>query len=170
VADGLFDGPDLAEDDTRALLVGYLDWYRDALLRKLSGLSEAALRTHVEGVGWTPLGLVQHLTGVERRWLQWGFRAEPVVGFPPGGDAEEWSVEHRSTTEVLDAWQAQAAISRHVVATADLDERAEPGGRFADTAHAPPLIRILFHLLQEYARHVGQLDIVRQLLDGTTGE
>lgn len=57
----LLDGPPLAESDPRALLLGYLDWYRDALMRKLDGLSDAQLCTPVGPLRWAPLGLVKHL-------------------------------------------------------------------------------------------------------------
>jgi len=78
----LFDGPGDDVSDPRELLLGYLDWYRDALLRKIAGLSDTQLRTPVEPMGWSPLGLVQHLGWVERRWMQWGFDAEDVVAWP----------------------------------------------------------------------------------------
>lgn len=53
------DGPDAGVSDPRELLLGYLDWYRDALMRKLAGLSDAQLRTPVDPLGWSPLGLVR---------------------------------------------------------------------------------------------------------------
>ena len=162
------DGPPVGESETRALLVGYLDWYREALRRKIDGLSDAQLRTALEPMGWSPLGLVQHLTWVEHRWLRWGFVAADVAAHPPH---DEWQVpDDRSTDAVLAAWAAEAVHSREVIAAAALEQQAAVGGRFATPAQAPPLIRILFHLLQEYARHVGQLDIVRELIDGRTGE
>jgi uncharacterized damage-inducible protein DinB len=64
--------------DPRELLVGYLDWYRDAVLRKLDGLSEEELRRSRLPSGWAPLDLLKHLTGVERRWFRWGFAGERV--------------------------------------------------------------------------------------------
>ncbi|WP_279582064.1 mycothiol transferase [Fodinicola feengrottensis] len=70
----VLDGPDVREADPYELLVGYLDWYRETLTRKLAGLSDTQLRTPVEPFGWAPLGLVRHLGWVERRWLRWGFR------------------------------------------------------------------------------------------------
>ncbi|WP_279582065.1 mycothiol transferase [Fodinicola feengrottensis] len=57
-----------------------------------------------------------------------------------------------------------------IVADARLTDVSQVGGRFKTEADAPTLGRILFHLLQEYARHMGQLDVVRELLDGSTGE
>ena len=165
------DGPDLMESDPRELLIGYLDWYREALTRKLAGLSGAQLRTPVEPLGWSPLSLVKHLGWVERRWMRWGFAAEDVPVQPPGGERTEWSVAAGESTEsVMAAYSAEVRRSRELVAAAGLGDRAAAGGRFASAEVAPSLGRILFHLLQEYARHVGQLDVARELIDGVTGE
>ncbi len=57
-----------------------------------------------------------------------------------------------------------------IVAAHDLHDHAATGGRFPEGEPTPTLIAILFHVMQEYARHVGHLDIVRELIDGTTGE
>jgi uncharacterized damage-inducible protein DinB len=165
------DGPDLVESDPRELLLGYLDWYREALMRKLAGLSDAQLRTPVDPLGWAPLGLVKHLGWVERRWIRWGFAAEDVPVQPPGGDREEWSVATgESTGSVMSGYAEEVRQSRELVAAAGLGDRAAVGGRFPSPEQAPSLGRILFHLLQEYARHVGQLDVARELIDGVTGE
>lgn len=56
--------------DPRDLVLGYLDWYRGALLRKIAGLSDVQHRTSIEPLGWSPLGLVKHLGRVERRWMR----------------------------------------------------------------------------------------------------
>jgi uncharacterized damage-inducible protein DinB len=166
-----FDGPGTAVADPGDLLVGYLDWYREAVTRKLAGLSEQQLRTPVEPLGWSPLGLVKHLGWVERRWLSWGFAAEDVAVAPPGDDDAEWRVAGTDSTEsVLSDYRATTARSRKLIAGAELSDRARVGGRFTTAEAAPTLGRILFHLLQEYARHVGHLDIARELVDGSTGE
>ncbi|WP_028925553.1 DinB family protein [Pseudonocardia acaciae] len=165
------DGPDLGLADARALLLEYLDWYRAALLRKLDGLSDEQANTPLEPMGWAPAGLVKHLTGVERRWLSWGFAAEDVMSWPPGGVPAEWSLEPGETLEGLLAdWRATTRRTDSIIADAALDQRAEVGGRFPTEERAPSLARILFHLVQEYARHVGQLDIVRELIDRQRGE
>ncbi|WP_046726981.1 DinB family protein [Streptomyces humi] len=165
------DGPAVDVSDAHELLLGYLDWYREALMRKLTGLSDDQLRAPVEPLGWSPLGLVQHLSWVERRWLRWGFGAEDVTAHPPGGDAEEWTVAAgTSTARVMSAYQAEVAVSDSLVRNAALNDKARVGGRFAAPEQAPTLGRILFHLLQEYARHVGHLDVARELIDGETGE
>ncbi|MGI5206296.1 DinB family protein [Spirillospora sp. CA-108201] len=167
----LLDGPDAGVTDARELLLGYVEWYREALMRKLSGLSDDQLREPVEPLGWSPLGLVQHLGWVERRWMRWGFAAEDVLAYPPGGDAAEWGVpDDRSTAQVLAAYRLEAEKTRTLAEGASLDDKARLGGRFRTSDQAPSLGRILFHLLQEYARHVGHLDVARELLDGTIGE
>src|SRR4051812_15259410 len=70
--------------DPRELLDAFLDYYRDALLRKLGGLAEHDLRSSRLPSGWTPLELLGHLTWVERRWFGWGFAGEPLE--QPWGD------------------------------------------------------------------------------------
>jgi uncharacterized damage-inducible protein DinB len=164
-----FDEPPTAVTDPHDLLLGYLDWYREAVMRKVAGLSDKQLRTPVEPLGWSPLGLIAHLGWVERRWMRWGFAAEDVAPCPPGDD--EWEVPaDRPTEGVLSAYTEEVARSRSLATQADLATRARAGGRFPDPERAPSLGRILFHLLQEYARHVGQLDVARELIDGVTGE
>lgn len=161
--------PPATTRDLRSLLVGYLDWYRDRLLHKVSGLSDAQMTTPVEPLGWSPLGLIKHLSMVERRWMRWGFAAEDVPPYLPG-DQGEWDATSASATVILAAYRDEVERSRALVAQAHLDDRADIGGRFHDPEQAPSLGRILCHLLQEYARHVGQLDVARELIDGTTGE
>jgi uncharacterized damage-inducible protein DinB len=167
----LLDGPGVDVSDARELLLGYLEWYREALMRKLSGLSDTQLRTPVEPLGWSPLGLVQHLGWVERRWMRWGFAAEDVLAYPPGGGEAEWTVPvDTPTAEIMAAYRDEATATTSLAAAADLADKAGLGGRFRTPDQVPSLGRILFHLLQEYARHVGQLDVARELIDGTTGE
>lgn len=158
--------------DPHELLSAYLDWYRDTLLRKLEGLSESELRSSRLPSGWTPLELLQHLTWVERRWLRWGFTAEPTEdAWGDNGPDGRWHVPAELPPgEVKARFRAQCERSRAITEKAALTERAAVGGRFASQEDAPALSWILFHLLQEYARHVGQLDIVRELADGAVGE
>jgi uncharacterized damage-inducible protein DinB len=167
--------PATSVSDPHELLLGHLDYYRDTLLRKLEGLEEETLRSSRLPSGWSPLELVWHLLHVERRWLVWGFNAEQMDD--PWGDTAEnapqgrWHVPERLTTaDVLDRFRAQCERSRAVASGSTLHTRAAVGGRFPTEAAAPTLSWILFHLVQEYARHVGQLDVVRELADGSTGE
>ncbi|KAA1420567.1 DUF664 domain-containing protein [Mumia zhuanghuii] len=157
--------------DPQALLAGQLDHLRDALLRTLDATPDDQRAVSQVPSRWTPLGLLKHLTYVERRWLVWGFLAEQVSD--PWGDSlhgtEEWYVADAETYAVLrERFLAQAERSRAIVAQADLLDVAGTGGRFEKDP--PNLAWILLHLLQEYARHVGHLDIVTEIAADTVGE
>jgi hypothetical protein len=158
--------------DPRELLGGYLDYYRGAVLRKLDGMSEEELRGSRLPSGWTPLALLKHLAGVERRWFRWGFAGEqvdnPRVERGPDG---RWHVgPEEPVDEVKALFLDECARSRRIIAAADLEEVARIGGSYGQADSRPTLIWILFHVLQEYARHAGHLDVVRELADGTVGE
>ncbi len=109
---------------------------------------------------------------MERRWLVWGFLGEQVED--PWGDNDEhgrWQVEpDESADSLLDLLRAGGRRTREIVAAADLSDSARTGGRFDDDVEAPKLERILLHVMQEYARHCGHLDVVRELMDGAVGE
>lgn len=157
--------------DPHELLLAYLDFYRDTVLRKLAGLSDEQLRTSLLPSGWTLLELLKHLAHVERRWLRWGFTAEAVAE-PWGDDGPDgrWHVRVDETAESVTAlFLDECRRSREIAAAARLTDRARAGGRF-EPERRPALGWILFHLLQEYARHAGQLDVVRELMDGAVGE
>jgi uncharacterized damage-inducible protein DinB len=158
--------------DPGELLAGYLDYYRDAVLRKLHGLPEEELRRSRLPSGWTPLALLKHLAGVERRWFRWGFAGEQVdEPWVEDGPDGRWQVADGETSDDVRAlFLAECARSREIVAAARLDQVARTGGRFQPPEQPPTLIWILFHVLQEYARHAGHLDVVRELADGTVGE
>ena len=64
--------------DLRGLMLDYLDFLRGVVADKVTGLTQDELGSSVVPSGWTPAGLVNHLVNVERRWLRWGFLAEPV--------------------------------------------------------------------------------------------
>jgi uncharacterized damage-inducible protein DinB len=166
--------PDDQLGDTRELHLAWLEFYRRTLERKLDGLSEEELRTSRLPSGWTPLELLKHLVFMERRWLRWGFAGEPFPepwGDSGGIDDGPWRLEDGDTLEgLLQELRAGGERSRQVVETGELGNRAAAGGRFGVGEEGPTLNWILFHVLQEYARHVGQLDIARELADGVTGE
>jgi uncharacterized damage-inducible protein DinB len=157
--------------DLRGLLLSYLDFFRGQVVNKLDGLSDHDLRTSVVPSGWTPAGLVVHLANVERRWLEWGFLGEqieePWRDSAPGGG---WVLPEASAAELTGLLDQAAARTRSIVEAHDLTDLSALTGRFRDEASAPQLQWILLHLIQEYARHVGHLDIARELVDGTTGE
>lgn len=153
------------------MLLRQLSFYRATLLSKLDGLGGEQLTGSILPSGWSPLGLLKHLVFVERRWMQWGFEAEQVAD--PWGDhdpdSEGWLVTPQDSVADLMARLGEIAARTEAVASqAELTERARLGGRFS--SDPPTLGWILAHLLQEYARHVGHLDVVRELIDGQIGE
>lgn len=158
-------------EDLREILLQQLSYYRACLLAKLEGLTDDQLTASVLPSGWSPLGLLKHLVFVERRWMQWGFEAEQVPD--PWGDhdpdSDGWLLEPGETSyELIQRLRAIAARTDAIGRKAELTDRAGLGGRF--NSDPPTLGWILVHLLQEYARHVGHLDVVRELIDGTVGE
>ncbi len=158
--------------DPKAILVGFLDYYRAVVAAKLGDLDEAVLRTSRLPSGWTPLELLKHLIYMERRWFVWGFLAEPVDD--PRGDADtsgRWAVAADDDVDSLLArLEAGGEATRRIVRGARLSDVAAAGGRFAETDPRPTLGWILAYVLQEYARHAGHLDIARELADGEVGE
>jgi uncharacterized damage-inducible protein DinB len=158
-------------DDLRGLLLDYLDFFRGVVAGKLDGLSAGHLDTSVVPSGWTPSGLVNHVVNVERRWLEWGFLG--VLIDDPWRDRAEgggWLSLDLELDDLRRMLTERAARTRAIVEAHELTEAAQLTGRFRDASDAPQLQWILLHLVQEYARHVGHLDIARELVDGRTGE
>lgn len=156
-----------------ALFSAYLDFYRDTCVEKCRSLPPGELRASRLPSGWTPLELLQHLAMMERRWFVWGFLGEPVDDpwADSGGDAEgRWQVAAgREPEDVVALLEEYAVRTRAILAAHAPDEVASTGGRFAGSE--PPDLRwICFHVLQEYARHAGHLDIAVELAGGHTGE
>ena len=148
----------------------YLGYYRDQLAARLRDLPDSALRRSIVPSGWTPLELLRHLTYAERRWLEWGFEGR-AIGDPWGDQRDgRWYVGPDETLDgLLAELAAQASRTDAIIGGHDLDEIGQPGERWSGQPPAT-LERVLFHLVQEYARHVGQLDVVCELAGGGTGE
>lgn len=165
-----FPAPTLPRSSRAEVLVGYVDYFRERVLDKVRSLAEVESRRSRLPSGWTPLELVRHLTSMERRWLVWGFEGVDVPD--PWGDERDgrWCVgEDEPRPSVLAALVAQGERTRAVVAAHDLDDVGRPGPRW-DGAPPATLERVLLHVLQEYARHLGHLDVVVELAGGEAGE
>jgi hypothetical protein len=150
----------------------FLAFYRATVVEKARSLPEAELRRPLVPSGWTPLELVQHLAFMERRWFAWGFLGEPVPD--PWGDSQDsrdaaWLVPAgRTLDDVVALMDVQAERTEAVLGSTPLDTVAATGGRFESD---PPELRwICFHVLQEYARHAGHLDVAVELAGGPVGE
>ncbi|HEY0903378.1 MAG TPA: DinB family protein [Marmoricola sp.] len=165
-----FPSPMLPEASRTDVFVGYLDYFRRRVVEKIQGLDEVEQRRSRLPSGWTPVELLKHLTFVELRWLEWGFEGRAVED--PWGDQRDgrWYVAPAETVEdLVAALEEQAVRTRAVITGNDLAEVGRPGPRW-EGAEPATLERVLFHLLQEYARHLGHLDIVAELAHGPVGE
>ncbi len=165
-----FPDPTMPVASRAEVFLGYLDYFRARLVSKLESLPAAELRASRLPSGWTPLELIKHLRFVELRWLDWGFEGTSVAA--PWADEEDgrWHVSAAETLPLLTAaLAAQAERSRQIVASHGLDDVGQPGDRWAGASPAT-LERVLFHLVQEYARHLGHLDVVSELAGGEVGE
>jgi hypothetical protein len=106
---------------------------------------------------------------MEQRWFVWGHLAEPVAA--PWGDEQDgrWHVpEDVGLDALLEELRDVGARTSRLLAERPLDERSMVGGRFDDDP--PTLAWICFHVLQEYARHAGHLDVAVELAGGEVGE
>ena len=166
--------PDRQLDDPAQLLLGFLDYYRSVIIRKIESLPDAELRARRLPSAWAPLELVKHLVYMEQRWLRWGFGAEQLPN--PHGDEDQagrWHVEPGDTAaNLVTALRTVGEQTRKIASEARWADVSAPGGRFSedDPGPRPTMGWILVYVLQEYARHAGHLDIARELIDGATGE
>jgi uncharacterized damage-inducible protein DinB len=160
-------GPDLPRSD---VFLMYLDFFRERVIEKVTTLPLDALIVSVVPTDWTALELVKHLTYVEMRWLEWGFEGAAVED--PWGDhlGDSWSVDSGDTLDSLvNELRRRGIETSEIVRRHDLDERGQPGPRWSGDDPAT-LERILFHLIQEYGRHLGHLDVYAELVEGQIGE
>ncbi|MCU1483308.1 MAG: hypothetical protein JWN67_54 [Actinomycetia bacterium] len=153
------------EGEERELLTFFLDEQRGIVVRKLAGLDEADAARTTTPTGMTLLGLVKHLTFVEERWF-----AHHLLGDPRSdndADASFVLTPDDTVASVVAAYEAECERSRDASKATTLD--------------APVLVThhelgtmshrwILLHMIEETARHVGHLDILRELTDGATGD
>jgi uncharacterized damage-inducible protein DinB len=165
-----FPSPTVPAASRAEVFTRYLDYFRSRLIRKVESLPLDAQRASTLPSGWTPVELLRHLEYVERRWLEWGFEGRDVGD--PWGDQRDgrWYVGPAETLpDLVAAFHSQAVRSDAVIAGHSLADVGRPGERWEGEPPAT-LERVLFHLLQEYARHLGQLDIVSELAGGEVGE
>jgi hypothetical protein len=153
------------------VLVRYLDYFRAVVPSKVAALSEDAATSSTLPSGWTPVELARHLAFAERRWLDWGFEDADLP--EPWGDRLEgrWAVAPGiGVAAVLQELRDRGRRSAEIIARYDLDELGLAASGRWDGQPPATLERVLLHLLQEYARHCGHLDVVVELAGGPTGE
>ncbi|MFF7592270.1 DinB family protein [Kitasatospora purpeofusca] len=167
-APGTSSGPEAFKKDLRT----YLQDARDALLWKLEGLSEYDVRRPLTPTGTNLLGLVKHATAAEALYFGETF-GRPVEAPKPWitGDAEPnadfWATPEESRELIVGQYRAACAHADETIAALPLDAlgRVPWGDRSAVTLH-----HSLVHMTAETQRHAGHADIVRELVDGATGQ
>jgi uncharacterized damage-inducible protein DinB len=153
--------------DERTALTASLDFQRASVLLKIEGLDDEQLRRPMVPSGNSCLALVKHLAAVERGWFGVHFARDTTWLYSTEEDPNaDLRIEPDETTqEVLDAYAREIARSREIVAAAASLEEAVPNERRGRVN----LRWILIHMIEEYARHLGHLDIMREQIDGATG-
>jgi uncharacterized damage-inducible protein DinB len=144
-----------------------LDRHRDVILWKLEGLGEEQVRRPMTPSGTSLLGLVKHLAAVEYGWFceTFGRETEPLP-FDEDDETADLRAEPHETTADIAAFYGRARVAADRV----IDElTVEDVGTawFGDTVS---MRWVLIHMIEETARHAGHMDIVRELIDGMTGD
>jgi uncharacterized damage-inducible protein DinB len=165
------DSPDVAPE--REAAEALLDYHRATLLWKCAGLTAEQLATRaVPASTMSLLGLVRHLADVERSWFRRRVAGEQLEysywsDASPDGDFDD--VDPAGAEADYAAYLAEVAVSRAVLAGRSYDELFQ--ARFSDGTEKTMDIRALvLHMIEEYARHNGHADLLRQAIDGSTGE
>jgi uncharacterized damage-inducible protein DinB len=154
----------------REMLEGWLDYHRATLLLKCEGLTDEQLRSRpVPPSTLSLLGLVRHMAEVEFGWFNnalAGDTAPPIYGTDDNPDRDFEDVDVADVGEAFARLEQEVTRSRAISATRDLDlATARPRDGQALT-----LRWVLPHMIEEYARHNGHADLLREAIDGTTGD
>lgn len=164
-----YGGIDTTANEKR-MLEGWLDFHRATLERKAEGLSPDQMKKQsVSPSNLTLLGLIRHLADVERHWFQrvmQGERVKPLYWSKDIDDADFTDLANADSAADFAAWYAEVEKSREIVAGIDDLETLAKYPKL----DAPTNLRwILVHLIEEYARHNGHADLLREAIDGKTG-
>jgi uncharacterized damage-inducible protein DinB len=152
----------------RETLIGYLEYHRATLAAKCEGLTTAQLRRRsVPPSNLSLLGLIRHLAEVELGWFS-RFQGRAVAGYwctEEHLDADFDDVDTADPDEAFATWRRTCEASDRVLAGASFDDT------FVTEARGPISLRwLVAHLVEEYARHNGHADLLREAIDGVTGE
>jgi uncharacterized damage-inducible protein DinB len=155
--------------DERAQLESWLTFYRETLLFKCDGLDyEQMKRRPVVTSKLSLLGILRHITFVEQFWFERLFADRDVTPYyksVPDSDDDFDNLDEMGLKEVLANYETAIATSVRCAEGHPLDERTPKPWRDRDV----DLRWIYLHLIEEYARHCGHADVVRELIDGETG-
>jgi Protein of unknown function (DUF664) len=154
----------------RPMLEGWLDWHRQTLLMKAAGLTAQQLKlASVEPSNLTLLGLIRHMTEVERSWFRTRAAGDTQAGFlycsDENLDGDFDDVAGADAAADYAAYLAELDLVRVAVAGLPLDHE------FATSRRPAVSLRwVYLHMIEEYARHNGHADLLRERIDGATGD
>jgi uncharacterized damage-inducible protein DinB len=157
------------EADERTTLTAFLDWQRATLERKCDGLSLQQMRSRsAQPSKLSLLGILRHMTDVERWWFRINLAGEGVdprysSDTDPDGDFD--NIDAGDVDEVLAAWRDECERARAIVAARSLEDI----GRNRTTGRPMTLRWTLVHMIEEYSRHNGHADLLRERVDGAVG-
>lgn len=155
--------------DERQALTESLEYYRRTFELKCSGLDPGRLSEQSVPPSTVSLrGLLRHLTGVERWWFRIQFAGEELdlLYYSEDDPEQDFTALDGDFDEEFSLWQSECARSREIVAASAPDDT---GTRFS-TGEPFTLRWLMLRMIGEYARHVGHADLVRERIDGETGE
>ena len=159
--------PERRNDPERDMLADWLDWHRATLLRKCAGLDGVRLATRsVPPSSLSLLGLVRHMSDTERGWVRQTFRGEKVPDLYYRSDAPDADFLEADPARAEEDFELYRAECRAV-------DAALEGAGLDDTftfAQKTTSVRWMWqHLVEEYARHNGHADLIREAIDGSAG-
>ena len=161
--------PPMADVDERDMLRNWLEYHRETLMMKCDGLTPEQLgQRAVEPSTMSLQGLVRHMTEVERNWFQRVFAGEttpPIYYSDDDPDGDFDNIDASKVDEEMAMFHESIERAREIEGTAaSLDETGLRRGE-------PCSLRwIMIHMIEEYARHNGHADLLRERIDGTTGD
>lgn len=155
----------------RESLETWLQYHRDTLAHKCEGLNDQQLcERSVPPSSLTLIGLVRHMAEVERNWFRRVLNGESKDSAPPiyysdtnrDGDFDDVSPD--TTSEAFGTWKAECARADEIFADLDLDHTVHKEDRTISVRW------VMTHMIEEYARHNGHADLLREAIDGTVGD
>ena len=153
--------------DELSLLRAFLDFQRATLRWKAHGVSDTDARRALLPTSrlLTLAGLIRHLTAVERGWFRIVLGGESIRDLGGGDDPKAMRVSDSDRlSDLIAAYEVECAEADKVIASMDLDDVARMPG------HAETLRWVMLHMIEETARHNGHADLLRESIDGATGE
>ncbi len=160
--------------DEVTTLHSFLDYYRTILIRKAEGITEEQARTRIEPSDMSLLGLIRHMAEVERGWFRRRFAAldaPPLFYDDHDPDGDFHPSDRDTLDEAMSALVAEIEFARSSTSGVSLDTLAAsipPTQRIP--GWQPSLRWILVHMIEEYARHCGHADLLRERIDGSVGD